>query len=80
MKKPTVKFQPRLLTQEETEETQSLQQGGVAREFATPEELLQFDAAQTEVPVEVEERLAESIRKEGDPPESSGGWLRKIFL
>lgn len=80
MKKQTVKFQPRLLTQEEAEETQSFKQDEAAREFATPEEVLQFDAAQTEVPVEVEERLAESIRKEGDPPESSGGWLRKIFL
>ncbi len=80
MKKQTVKFQPRLLTQEEAEEMQSFKQDEAACEFATPEEVLQFDAAQTEVPVEVEERLAESIRKEGDPPESSGGWLRKIFL
>ena len=81
MKKQQVKFQPRQQTQEEVEESQSLKNGEVAREFSSPEEVLRFDAEGTEVPAVVEERLAESIRKEGDPPEdNSGGWWRKIFL
>jgi hypothetical protein len=81
MKKQQVKFQPRQQTQEEVEESQSLKNGEVAREFSSPEEVLRFDAEQTEVPAAVEERLAESIRKEGDPPEgNSGGWWRNLFL
>lgn len=80
MKKQQVKFQPRQQTHEELDESQSLKKGE-SREFASPEEMLRFDAARTEVPAEVEERLAESIRKEADPPESgSGGWWRKMFL
>lgn len=81
MKKPHAKLEVRQQTHEEVEETQSLRTGEAAREFASPEELLRFDAEQTEVPAAVEERLAESIRHEDDPPESnSGGWWRKVFL
>jgi hypothetical protein len=81
MKKQQVKFQPRQQTQEELDESLALPQRKAAREFTSPEEMLRCDAAQTEVPAAVEERLAESIRKEGDPPEgSSGGWWRRMFL
>ena len=79
MKKQQVKFQPRQQTQEEVDESLSSQR--TAREFNSPEEVLRCDAAETEVPAAVEERLAESIRKEADPPEpDSGGWWRKMFL
>jgi len=80
MKKQQVKFQPRQQTQEELDESQTLKKAEAAREFASAEEVLRFDAEGIEVPAEVEERLAESIRKEAPPPEGSGGWWRKMFL
>ena len=48
----------------------------VAREFATSEELFRHDAAQTEVPPVVAERLSKSI--EG-LPRPSRTWWQRIF-
>jgi hypothetical protein len=45
-----------------------------AREFATAEELLRHDAAQTEVPPAIAERLTQSIAKL--PPQPKRWWQR----
>ena len=45
-------------------------------EFGTPDEMLRYDAAQTEVPSGLVERLQESIRKE---PPAPRGWWRRLF-
>lgn len=45
--------------QQQTEEQHSLHQAG--REFATPEELLRYDAAQTAVPSEIALKLQKSL-------------------
>jgi hypothetical protein len=47
-----------------------------AREFATTDELLRHDAAQTEVPPVIAERLSKSI--EG-LPRPSKSWWQRIF-
>lgn len=47
-----------------------------AKEFATPEELLRFDAAQTEVPPGVAQRLRESVQRE---PKPERPWWRRMF-
>lgn len=47
-----------------------------AREFATAEELLRHDAAQTVVPIEVAARLRESIAREPTPQK---GWWQRLF-
>ena len=47
-----------------------------ALEFGSPEEMLRHDAAQTDVPARVAERLRESIRQEPPRPK---GWLRRLF-
>lgn len=44
-----------------------------AREFATAEELLRFDAAQTQVSPVVAQKLAESLKQEP----KTGGWWRR---
>jgi hypothetical protein len=49
-------------------------QENVAREFATTDELLRHDAAQTEVPPVIAERLSKSI--EGLPGPSRSWWQR----
>lgn len=48
----------------------------VAREFATTEELLRHDAAQTEVPPVIAERLSKSIE---NLPRPSRSWWQRIF-
>ncbi len=45
-------------------------------EFNGPEDMLRYDAAQTEVPERLTERLRESIRKEPPPARP---WWRKLF-
>ncbi len=47
-----------------------------ALEFSSPEEMLRQDAAQTEVPDRVAERLRDSIRREPPRPQ---GWLRRLL-
>ena len=52
--------------------TQQHQQAG--QEFAGPEELLRFDAAQTPVPPQIAERLKQSV-----PPAAPRSWWRNLF-
>jgi hypothetical protein len=47
-----------------------------ARDFASVEELLRYDAAQQETPKSIETRLASSIEREPPPRRS---WWRRIF-
>jgi hypothetical protein len=48
-----------------------------ARDFATAEELLRFDAAQTAVPPPIAERLKQSAAQLAPPPRRS--WWRNLF-
>lgn len=52
------------------------QQQATAREFKSPEELLQHDAAQTFVPPAVADRLARSLRTEPKPERT---WWQRMF-
>jgi len=51
-------------------------QSASAREFATVEEALRYDAAHTTVPPAIGERLQKST---ADLPKPKTGWWRKIF-
>ena len=59
--------------QQQVSEIQS-QQKTSAREFASVEELLRFDAKQTKVPPEIAQRLDRSLQKEPRAPRS---WWRR---
>jgi hypothetical protein len=50
------------------------QQGATARQFTTPEEVLRFDAAQTQVPPAVAERLQKSVSRE---PQTPSPWWKR---
>ncbi|MGA2747948.1 MAG: hypothetical protein ABSG59_04150 [Verrucomicrobiota bacterium] len=60
--------------QEQSAETRS--EKTTAKEFASVEELLRHDAAQTAVPPEIAQRLRQSL-EESPPPRRS--WWRKLF-
>jgi hypothetical protein len=60
--------------QQQVSETQSRQTAG--REFASVEELLRFDAAQTAVPPEIAQRLQKSV---GEPPGPKLNWWRRLL-
>jgi ppGpp synthetase/RelA/SpoT-type nucleotidyltranferase len=61
--------------QQRTSEVQSQQT--MAREFASVEELLRYDAEQTTVPAEIVERLKRTTRSAAPPPRA--GWLKRFF-
>jgi hypothetical protein len=58
--------------QEQVSETQTRQTA--AREFATADELLRYDAAQTDAPPSIAKRLGESLQKE--PKRNRSFWQR----
>jgi hypothetical protein len=60
--------------QQQAIETQAQQKSG--QEFATVEELLRFDAAQTQVPAKVFQRIADSAAQ---IPASPRPWWKKWF-
>ena len=66
------------LRQHEQEELAAHQHAGqqTGREFATPEELLRYDAARTSVPVAVVQRLEKSVARQPKPPRS---WWQRLF-
>jgi hypothetical protein len=70
-----MKQQSKLSQEQQQIETQLTQQPA-GREFASPEELLRFDAAQTAVPPEIAQRLKKSIGNLPPPPES---WWKRFF-
>jgi hypothetical protein len=67
------------LNQREKEELtpQQQTQAQQGREFATPEELLRFDAAQTPVPSGIEQKLQKSLDAQPKPPARS--WWQKLL-
>ncbi len=73
MEKHTSKLQSQ--QQEELTAHQQTQQQTSA-EFATVEDLLRYDAAQTPVPAGVTERLQKSLAQEPKPPRP---WWRRWF-
>jgi hypothetical protein len=60
--------------EQQISETQSQQT--TAREFASVEDLLRFDAKQTSVPPAITERLGRSLQNESVPPRS---WWKNLF-
>lgn len=62
--------QEQSLTQE-----QALQQQR-ALEFGSPEEMLRYDAAQTEVPPRIGQRLERTL---GSEPKPGRSWWRRLF-
>ncbi|HUC84863.1 MAG TPA: hypothetical protein VL970_06705 [Candidatus Acidoferrales bacterium] len=48
-----------------------------SQEFATAEEMVRFDAKQTEVPPQIAERLKQSIAHIAPPPRRS--WWQNLF-
>ena len=77
MKPQSSKLQPQQ-QQEATVQSQELKQQAASRGFASVEEMLRFDAKQTEVPESVKTRLTESVLKEprAGKPRS---WWRKLL-
>lgn len=66
--------------QEEQQEHFSEQTSGTqqaALEFATSEEAIRYDAAQTPLPPAIAERLRKSIEQEPKP--SPDSWWKKLF-
>jgi hypothetical protein len=67
-----MKHEAKHRSQEQQQLSSATQQ--TAREFASAEELLRHDAAQTEVPPVIAERLTQSIAKL--PPKPQSWWQR----
>lgn len=67
---------PRLAQRQQTGESQlqSLGQNRNQREFASPEEMIRYDAANTPPPAELEPRLRASLRAE--PARKRAWWSR----
>jgi hypothetical protein len=61
------------LEQQQEQQTAAAQTG---LQFASPEEMLRYDAAQTPPPAAVEQRLKDSIAQEPRPRRS---WWRRLF-
>ena len=61
--------------QEQTAQNSAQQQ--TALEFSTAEEALRHDAAQTELPPTLAERLKKSIAQE--PPKENVPWWKRLF-
>jgi hypothetical protein len=71
-----MKHQKKFESQEQQQVSEVQSQQTTAREFATAEELLRFDAKQTEVPPGVAQRLGRSLQKE---PRPARPWWRRWF-
>lgn len=65
-----MKQKHKLTSQEQQQTSETHTEQTTAREFATAEELLRHDAAQTKVPPSVAERLDESLQNEPKPTRS----------
>jgi hypothetical protein len=73
-----MKHESKQRSQEQEQLAQNAGGQSTAREFATAEELLRHDAAQTEVPPAIAERLTQSIAKLPQPPRSWWQrWLKR---
>ncbi|HLP76368.1 MAG TPA: hypothetical protein VK327_05555 [Candidatus Paceibacterota bacterium] len=63
-------------TQQQQQITEQRSQQQAARDFATAEELLRFDAAQTPVPPAIADRLAQSA---AGLPKPGRSWWKRLF-
>lgn len=68
------KLSPEQQQRQQAAQQQTQQQS--AREFASPEEMLRFDAAHTRVPPGIAQRLGKSA---GGLPKPKGSWWRRLF-
>ncbi len=68
----------KLQHQQQSEEVSQHQQSqlGTVLEFGSAEDVLRHDAAQTQVPAGVEDRLARSLKRE---PATGTSWWRRFF-
>jgi hypothetical protein len=72
-----MKYEKKFRPQEQVSETQSQSQANqTIREFASPEEMLRFDAKQTLVPPGVAQRLSRSLQNE---PRPQRPWWKRWF-
>jgi hypothetical protein len=72
-----MKYEKKFRPQEQVSETQSQSQANqTIREFASPEEMLRFDAKQTLVPPGVAQRLSRSLQNE---PQPQRPWWKRWF-
>jgi hypothetical protein len=71
-----MKRQTKLTSQEQQELSEVKSQQTSAREFASVEELLRYDAQQTAVPPVVAERLGDSVQQ--IPPPARSWWRRLL--
>jgi hypothetical protein len=70
------KFESRQQPQARQLESEQQAQQPAPLEFATPEEMLRYDAARTEVPATVAQRLQKSVAESGPPRPR---WWRRLF-
>ena len=75
MKPPSSRFQQPGQEHSGAQEQSAKETAG--EEFDSPEALLRFDAAQTEVPADVARRLNETLRAEPQPPRPP--WWRRLM-
>jgi hypothetical protein len=71
-----MKQKHKLTSQEQQQISETQTQQTATREFATAEELLRHDAAQTKVPPSVAKRLGKSVSQLPSPTQS---WWRRFF-
>ena len=70
-----MKQQSKLSQEQQSAETQQTRQPA-GREFASVDEMIRFDAAQTAVPTDIAQRLKKSTDAE---PVSDRTWWRRFF-
>ena len=71
-----MKHQTKLTQEQQSQQisTERQTQASGAREFASPEEMLRYDAAHTTVPPEIAQRLQKST---GDLPKPKASWWKR---
>jgi hypothetical protein len=71
-----MKQQTKLSEEQQQQATEHQTQQPAAREFATAEELLRYDAAHTPVPPAIAQRLKKST---GELPGPKTAWWKRLF-
>jgi len=79
MKPPHLKLQSEAVQQEHALAQEQTVQTSQAREFASAEEVLRFDAAQTPLPAELGARVEQSIQNGQVPAGAPASWWRRWF-
>ena len=71
-----MKHQSKFSPQEQQHASEQQTQQPAGREFASVEEMLRYDAAQTPVPPAIAQRLEKSI---GEAPQPKPAWWERLF-